>query len=112
MWKHETIGILDDPHEKDDDLAMREFESGIRFDVGRYHVSWPWKTAHAFLPSKLHLALVRLKSVLKKLKADQRLPGQYREILVEQARFRLIETSPDSVASGQVHYIPHHTRLA
>ena len=111
MWRLESIGIVDDPREKDDEVAEQQFEDTIRLREGRYHVSWPWKSRHPFLPSNFQLSLVRLRSLLQKLRSDPVLAAGYAKVLDEQLKLGMIEPITETEAEGPVHYVPHHPVL-
>ena len=46
---------------------METFKANIKFQDGRYYVTWPWKEKHPDFPSYRELAYGKLKSCLKKL---------------------------------------------
>ena len=58
----ESIGIKDTGAMSGDDIAMETFKENIKFQNGRYYVTWPWKGKHPDLPSDRELAYGRLKS--------------------------------------------------
>ena len=60
FWNLESIGIVDLPSTSDDDQALETFNSTVKFDNGRYLVSWPWKESYPILPENYQLAVVRL----------------------------------------------------
>jgi len=41
FWNFESIGIVDSPLTSNDDQALKTFNSTVKFDNGRYQVSWP-----------------------------------------------------------------------
>ena len=43
FWKLETIWISDSPDQCDDDVALKKFSETLKYDQGRYTVTWPWK---------------------------------------------------------------------
>ena len=63
FWNLESIGIMDSPVKSDDDKALEMFNNTIKFDNGRYLVTWPWKE-FCLLADKYQLAVGRLKSTL------------------------------------------------
>ena len=60
FWLLETIGIKDCPVESDDEKALMKFNETIKFEKGRYLVSWPWRTDYPELPANYRLAYGRL----------------------------------------------------
>ncbi|MEM7375621.1 MAG: DUF1759 domain-containing protein [Bacteroidota bacterium] len=60
FWKLESIGISDNPVENDDENALESFRQSVRFQDGRYHVSWPWiEENRKRLPTNYDLAYRR-----------------------------------------------------
>ena len=46
FWKLESTGINDSPVESDNDVALKKFSETLKYDEGRYTVTWPeWKRA-------------------------------------------------------------------
>ena len=43
FWSMESIGIKDTGAKSDDDIAMETCKENIKFQDGRYCVTWPWK---------------------------------------------------------------------
>ena len=43
FWSMKSIGIKDTGAKSDDDIAMETFKESIKFQDGRYCVTWPWK---------------------------------------------------------------------
>ena len=85
------------------------FNSTVKFDSGRYFVSWPWKESHPSLPNDYQLAVGRLKSTLRKLKKDLHLLELYSAVIQEELEWGIIEKVSDESDQGNIkHYIPHH----
>lgn len=57
FWNLESIGIVDSPLNTDDKRAMEIFNNTVKFDNGRYLVSWPWKESNPLLPENYQLAV-------------------------------------------------------
>jgi len=109
FWNLESIGIVDSPLTSDDDQALETFNSTVKFDNGRYQVSWPWKESCPMLPENYQLAVGRLKSTLNKLRKDPHLLETYSTIIQEQLEQGIIEKVSSESEQGNVkHYIPHH----
>jgi hypothetical protein len=68
FWNIEAIGIKDIVGQSDDELAMKQFKDTLKFENGRYEVTWPWKEENSDLPTNRELAFGRLKSCVKKMK--------------------------------------------
>ena len=41
FWKLETLGISEPVSVNDDDKALQKFNEAVRFENGRYQVTWP-----------------------------------------------------------------------
>ena len=81
FWNLESIGIIDSPSTSDDDKALEMFNNTVKFEDGRYLVTWPWKESHPSLPENYQLAVGRLKSTLQKLKKYPHLLQMYSAII-------------------------------
>ena len=107
FWDLETLGIRDDPAEKEDEVAMKAFEESICQIDGRYRVSWPWKDEQPDLPSNFQMAYSRLNAILRKLQSDDELMERYNATIVEQRQKGIIEEA--GRRGGELeHYLPHH----
>ena len=51
----------------DDDKALQKFNDTVRFEDGRYQVTWPWKEEYPSLPTNYELAMGRLRSLVNRL---------------------------------------------
>ena len=109
FWNLESLGITESPLTCDDDLALDHFNKTVKFEEGRYMVTWPWKEENPNLPSNYYLALGRLKSILQKLHKHPQLLQQYDAIIQEQLQRGIIEKIVTESEEGPIkHYIPHH----
>ena len=100
---------MDSPLTSDDDRALEMFNSTVKFDSGRYLVSWPWKESPQLLPDNYQLAVGRLKSTLNRLKKNPHLLEMYSAVIGEQVERGIIEKVTSESEQGEVkHYIPHH----
>ena len=109
FWNLESIGIIDSPSTSDDDKALEMFNNTVKFEDGRYLVTWPWKESHPSLPDNYQLAVGRLKSTLQRLKKDPHLLQMYSAIIQEQLERGIIEKVCSKSKQGVIqHYIPHH----
>ena len=66
FWNVETIGILDTPETSLDELVQKKFEQSLKFENGRYQVTWPLKDVNPDLPTNRELALGRLRLSVSK----------------------------------------------
>ena len=109
MWKLEAIGITDCPYTSDDKLAQDKFQSTVRFEKGRYAVTWPWKT-HVNLPTNYGLAYGRLRGLFTRLQSQPALLERYNAVLEDQLQKGIVEFAPFSTegSTNRLHYIPHH----
>ena len=64
FWKLETLGISEPVSVNDDDKALQKFNDTVRFEDGRYQVTWPWKEECPSLPTNYELAMGRLRSLV------------------------------------------------
>lgn len=109
FWKLETIGIHDPIEENDDDRALKMFSDDVKYEDGRYYVTWPWKSENPLLPDNFELAKCRLKCLTKKLSQDPAILKKYDEILQDQLQKGIIEKVDEHTTEGKIkHYVPHH----
>ena len=64
FWNIETIGILDDPKTRHDDVVKQYFKETLIFEHNRYQVTWPWREETPDWPLNRDLAVGLLKSVV------------------------------------------------
>lgn len=64
FWNLDSIGIIDQSENPDNEKAMQPFREKLKFQNGRYQVTWPWKQHKSDLPVNRSLALERLKSYI------------------------------------------------
>ena len=50
FWRLESIGIADSPVESENRVAFKKFNETLRYEKGRYTVTWPWKDEVPNLP--------------------------------------------------------------
>ena len=105
FWKLESLGIVDP-----EATVLDEFSQTVCFHNGRYQVSLPWKDSHPPLPDNFDLSNKRLQSLLRRLKQDPSIMHEYDSIIKAQLQQGIVEKveKPESGASTQVHYLPHH----
>ena len=107
FWSLESIGITDDPEEKDDERALENFHQTLTKVGNRYAVSWPWKEECPELPSNYQMAYSRLLSIYRKLQTDPELLRKYDAIMREQLERGIIEAAERKQGNLE-HYLPHH----
>ena len=91
FWKLESIGISDSPVESDNDVALKKFNETLKYDEGRYTVTWPWKEEQPDLPDNRALALGRLKSLVSRMRNNPELIQKYEDIITDQREKGIIE---------------------
>ncbi|GBM65942.1 hypothetical protein AVEN_152159-1 [Araneus ventricosus] len=111
LWSLDVLGILDPP-EKKSKLELQEeardhFLSTIKVnEEGRFQVNLPRLDNHLPLKDNHDLAVKRLDSTVKRLKA-KKLYDAYGEIFNEWKRESIIEVVPKSEIDLPCHYLPH-----
>ena len=108
FWKLESIGISDSPDERDNDVALKKFSETLKYEQGRYTVTWPWKEDSPDLPESRALALGRLISFVSRMKNNPELIRKYDEIIEDQLKQGTIEQAGSDSNTLIKHYIPHH----
>ena len=108
FWKLESIGISDSPVESDNDVALKKFSETLKYDEGRYTVTWPWKEEQPDLPDNRALALGRLKSLVSRMRNNPELIQKYDDIITDQREKGIKEKVGSESNSLIKHYIPHH----
>lgn len=84
---------------------MEKFRETLKYENGRYQVTWPWKNDLPDLPENRGLAKGRLKSLVIKLPD---LMKRYDAIVQEQLRKGMIEKVEHTNSADLKHYLPHH----
>lgn len=109
LWDIESIGIQPMSSKEEDVDAMVRFHDDIHFEDGKYVTRLPWKAEKPLLPSNYGLAVGRLHSILRKLRAHPQNLEQYAAALRDYLHNDFVEEVDDPFApcSHSVHYIPH-----
>ena len=107
FWRLESIGISDSPVESDNTVAFNKYNETLRYENGRYSVTWPCKTEQPNLPESRTLAVGRLKSLVKRMKDNPDLVQKYDDIIKDQLRKGIIEKVRTESNCTLKHYIPH-----
>ncbi|GBM36320.1 hypothetical protein AVEN_163254-1 [Araneus ventricosus] len=111
LWSLDALGILD-PSEKKNKLELQEeardhFLSTVKVnEEGRFQVSLRWLDNHLPLKDNHDLAVKRLDSTVKRLKAEK-LYDAYGEVFNEWKREGIIEVVPKREIDLPCHYLPH-----
>ena len=111
FWSIESIGINDKDKQNDDTCAFKKFKDTLKFENGRYEVTWPWKEDFPDLPRNKELAYGRLKSSVKRMANRPDVLQKYDSIIREQLSKGVIERVEDTKRDEKdrlYHYIPHH----
>lgn len=98
FWNVETIGILDTPETSLDELVQKKFEQSLKFENGRYQVTWPWKDVNPDLPTNRELALGRLRSSVSKMRNKPGLMKAYDSVIRDQLEKGVIEKVTEKYA--------------
>lgn len=91
FWRLESIGINESPVVSDDSIALDKFNETLRYDSGRYTVTWPWRNGKPDLPENHALAVGRLKSLLRRMKDNPDLIQKCDDIIRDQLKQGIIE---------------------
>ena len=67
FWKTESIGVYDNPRTTNEVKVTKNFKETIKFENGRYQITWPWKNETLDLPVNREL-IGRLKSTVSRMK--------------------------------------------
>ena len=108
FWNVESIGVVDNSTLSNDETAKSMFKDTLKFEEGRYQVTWPWKEEHPDLPVNHELAMGRLKSFISRLKCKPDVMTQYDAIIQDQVKKGIIEKISGHVQDGNKHNLPHH----
>ena len=112
FWQLDSLGIIDNPHINDDEIALQMFSSSIRFDEDerRYYVKWPWKHNSKDFELTLNrgLAQGRLESQLRKLRANPEALTSYAKTFDDMLERNIIEGVPNDFSEFRTYYMPHH----
>ena len=106
------IGIKDPISKESDEEAIEKFCNTIKFEEGRYQITWPWKLNGVGVSDNFEVALRRMKSLVRRLQSDADLLQIYDGIIKQQLNQGIIERVDDDVNQHiQRYYMPHHPVL-
>ncbi|VDK45659.1 unnamed protein product, partial [Cylicostephanus goldi] len=110
FWNNESIGIMDDPNESEDDKCLQDFYDSVIYkkDERRYSVKLPFKVSPSELPSNKDIAFSRFLSNVRMLQKNPEYLKKYHAIFTEQLQRKIIEEVDEKAHSGQCHYLAHH----
>ncbi|PIO71824.1 integrase core domain protein [Teladorsagia circumcincta] len=109
FWSNESMGILDNPNESDDEKCLQLFNDSISYnkEERRYSVKLPFKIPPSELPSNRDLAFSRFVSNVKMLQRNPTYLQKYHAIFMEQLEKNIIEVAEND-SPPYVHYLAHH----
>jgi len=81
LWCLENIGIVDPPFVDSDDEAPQKFNEMVMLENGRYQITWPWKNNGFQLSDNYHVAMARMRMLVKCLHSDKDLLHKYDKII-------------------------------
>ena len=81
FWKIESIGVYINPRTINDEFVMRNFKETVKFEDGRYQVTWPWKEIPPDLLVNRELARGRLRSTVSRMRSTTDLMKRYDAII-------------------------------
>lgn len=106
--KMESIRNLDNLKTLTDEMVNERFEESLKFEDGRYQVTWPWKEDMPDLPMNRELALGRTKSSVARMKNKLEMMKAYDTVVKYQLGKGIIENVSETSADCQKHYLPNH----
>ena len=72
-------------------MVMENFKETVKFEDGRYQISWQWEDEPPDLPVNRELAMGRLKSTVSRMRYKPDLMKQYDAIIQDQHDKGVIE---------------------
>ena len=101
----DVLGLADSPTGDQEDVYSEFKEQLTCFSDGRYETALLWKSDHPPLPNNQNGSLLRLNSLLRKLRRTDML-AQYDAVIREQLEEDVVERAPSKVM-GKEFYLPH-----
>ena len=106
LWDLDSIGI------RDKETVHETFLENISFANGRYCVTLPLKEKRDLLPDNYDLSLVRLNSLMRRLRKEPSILREYNQVFEDQLRENIIELVDEKEElSRDIHYLPHQAVL-
>ena len=100
FWNIDSIGVYDNPRTSNDEMVMRNFKETVKFEDGRYQVTWPWKDIPPDLPVNRELAMGRLRLTVSRMRSKPDLMKRYDSIIQDQLDTEIIEKVNSTFADG------------
>ncbi|CAJ0602625.1 unnamed protein product [Cylicocyclus nassatus] len=110
FWRLESIGILDNPDQSDDEECLKHFNDTIYYDSTekRYVVTLPFKTDPSTIPDNHALAFSRLCNQVRTLQENPTYLRKYHAVIEDQLQRNIIEEVPLKEIHQPCHYLSHH----
>lgn len=105
------FGINDTKYPQEDRQFVSSLSQGIHFENGHYEMPLSFKGKDPCLPNNRSYALIRLKSLRRRLERDETYRDHYSQFMKELLKSNHAEIVPRSEENqerGCVWYIPHH----
>ena len=96
------------PRTSNDGMDIRNFKKTIKFENGRYQVTWPWKGIPPDLQVNRELAKGKLSSPIARMRSKPDFMKHYGAIIQDQLDKEIVEKVNSIFKSGTTHYISHH----
>jgi len=95
-----------------DNETLEKFNKSIKFDRGRYEVTWPWKCGGNYFSDNYFLAISRMKMLMNRLQSDKGLLHKYDCVIQLQANAGTIEVVDGCATGTRKYYLPHYSVLS
>ena len=106
LWDLDSTGI------RDKETVHETFLENISFANGRYCVTLPLKEKRDLLADNYDLSLVRLNSLMRRLREENSILREYNQVFEDQLRENIIELVDEKEElSRDIHYLPHQAVL-
>ena len=103
LWDLDSIGI------RDKETVRDKFLENISFANGQYCVALPLKDKRDPLPDSYELSLVRLNSLVRRLRKEPSFLKEYNQVFEDQLHEKIIERVDETKEQPpeNAHYLPH-----
>ena len=112
FWELESIGIAETENtvvSREEEVAVADFNRGLKFDGKNYEVRLPWKRDPPKLESNYMQAVRRLESIERRLRHDPVKAKVYNSAINEYVEKGFAEVVPNENDEDRtVRYLPHH----
>ena len=107
LYSLHVLGV-EDSGENDQLEVLHDIkESVVRKQNGSYEVGFPCITGVTLTNTNEALSTKRLDNVERKLSRNEKVKGEYGDIIEEQLRAGVVEEAPQSSSGKRVFYMPH-----